>query len=317
MASVTTSSAGNSPYDSYQTSSPPATVVLQCLGSSASDLVTQLGKIYGSVSPREREREKELGTATITAEALEQMKAQPTVTDEELEIVPIEEKSRRYDVMAHVHASGAVAPAAAGIIYLGATSYFVTVKTELILVREAMDLKSEPSLAYTHLQAAQLITVGKRAAQWVRDFILDLHPIKQGDTTKCDQLNELLCQKFGFPSCCDVSTLTYTCKVDLIITNAVAGLGSIAQKITGDIHHLMHWKDIESSFPSSKSRHAREESRVLSHQAGIVVKKEGKLNDLVERIKANEFFKPIWDELDGMPKAEPYTRRSSQIVEKH
>jgi adenylosuccinate lyase len=62
---------------------------------------------------------------------------------------------------------------------------------------------------------------------------------------------------------------------------------------------------------------AHEEIRVLSHQAGAVVKQEGKPNDLVERIKANEFFKPIWSELDGMLKAELYTGRSSQIVDKY
>ena len=141
----------------------------------------------------------------------------------------------------------------------------------------ALRWKSEPTLAYTHLQAAQLITVGKRAAQWVQDLMLDLHAIEQvrqelkfrgaqgttgtqasfvsifeGDTSKCDQLNELLCQKFGFPSCYDISTQTYTRKVDLIIANAVAGLGSTAQKITGDIRHLMHWKEIEEPFESSQ-----------------------------------------------------------------
>lgn len=141
----------------------------------------------------------------------------------------------------------------------------------------ALRWKSEPTLAYTHLQAAQLITVGKRAAQWIQDLMLDLHAIEQvreelrfrgaqgttgtqasfvsifeGDTAKCDQLNELLCKKFGFPSCYDVSTQTYTRKVDLIIANAVAGLGSTAQKITGDIRHLMHWKEIEEPFESSQ-----------------------------------------------------------------
>lgn len=133
---------------------------------------------------------------------------------------------------------------------------------------------AEPTLAYTHLQAAQLITVGKRAAQWVQDLMLDLQSIEhvrselkfrgaqgttgtqasfleifQGDSAKCDTLNELLCQKFGFQACYDVSTQTYTRKVDLIIANAIAGLGSSAQKITGDIRHLAHWKEIEGLIP--------------------------------------------------------------------
>ncbi|RYP36836.1 hypothetical protein DL767_003226 [Monosporascus sp. MG133] len=410
MANVTPASTGASPYDSYQTS-----LTTRYCSPAMSQLFSQRSrhstwrKLWLSLA----ESEKELGIDTITDEALEQMRAHLTVTDEDFEVARIEEKSRRHDVMAHVHAFGAVAPAAAGIIHLAATSCFVTDNTELILAREAMDLickkvakvianlsafalrwKSEPTLAYTHLQAAQLITVGKRAAQWVLDLMLDLHAIEQvrqelkfrgaqgttgtqasfvsifeGDTSKCDQLNELLCQKFGFSSCYDVSTQTYTRKVDLIIANAVAGLGSTAQKITGDIRHLMHWKEIEEPFESSQigssamaykrnpdnisdglvvypaviasrvaaelpfmiteeiimrlcakgvsRQHAHEEIRVLSHQAGAVVKQEGKPNDLVERIKANEFFKPIWGELDGMLKAELYTGRSSEIVEKY
>ncbi|KFA69133.1 hypothetical protein S40285_00109 [Stachybotrys chlorohalonatus IBT 40285] len=476
MANVKPASTGASPYDSYQTS-----LTTRYCSPAMSQLFSQRSrhstwrKLWLSLA----ESEKELGINTITDEALEQMRAHLTVTDEDFEVARVEEKSRRHDVMAHVHAFGAVAPAAAGIIHLGATSCFVTDNTELILARDAMDLickkvakvianlsafalrwKSEPTLAYTHLQAAQLITVGKRASQWILDLMLDLHAIEQvrqelkfrgaqgttgtqasfvsifeGDTSKCDQLNEILCQKFGFPSCYDVSTQTYTRKVDLIIANAVAGLGSTAQKITGDIRHLMHWKEIEEPFESSQigssamaykrnpmrservyslarelmskpasfaathsdqwaertlddsairridipemflladaicigldnisdglvvypaviasrvaaeaiiltpvhklpfmitediimrlcakgvsRQHAHEEIRVLSHQAGAVVKQEGKPNDLVERIKANEFFKPIWGELDGMLKAELYTGRSSQIVEKY
>jgi adenylosuccinate lyase len=68
-----------------------------------------------------------------------------------------------------------------------------------------------------------------------------------GDGSKCDRLNELLCQKTGFPGCYDVSTQTYTRKVDLIIANAVCGLGATAQKITGDIRHLASWKEVEES----------------------------------------------------------------------
>lgn len=136
---------------------------------------------------------------------------------------------------------------------------------------------AEPTLAYTHLQAAQLITVGKRAAQWAQDLMLDLHTIEQvrselkfrgaqgttgtqasfleifqGDSAKCDELNVLLCKRFDFPGCYDVSTQTYTRKVDLIIANAVAGLGATAQKITGDLRHLATWKEIEEPHESSQ-----------------------------------------------------------------
>ncbi|KAJ6788233.1 hypothetical protein PWT90_04377 [Aphanocladium album] len=459
--------AAASPYDSYQTS-----LTTRYCSPAMSQLFSQRSRhsTWRKLWLGLAESEKELGIDTITPEALEQMKANLTVTDEGFEVARVEEKIRRHDVMAHVHAFGVAAPAAAGIIHYGATSCYVTDNAELILMKEALDLltkklakvisnlsnfalkwKSEPTLAYTHLQAAQLITVGKRAAQWAQDLMLDLHSIEQardelkfrgaqgttgtqasflevfqGDSAKCDQLNELLCKKFGFPSCYDVSTQTYTRKVDLLVANAVAGLGSSAQKITGDIRHLAHWKEIEEPFESSQigssamaykrnpmrservyslarellskpatfqathadqwmertlddsavrridipetflladailigldnitdglivypkriaahiqaelpfmvtetiimrlcaqgesRQEAHEQIRVLSHQASAVVKNEGKPNDLVERIKTTDFFKPIWSELDGMLKAELYTGRSAEIVDKY
>ena len=91
-----------------------------------------------------------------------------------------------------------------------------------------------------------------RGAQGTTGTQASFLEIFQGDSKKCDKLNELLCEKFGFPACYDVSTQTYTRKVDLIIANAVAGLGSSAQKITGDIRHLAHWKEIEEPFESSQ-----------------------------------------------------------------
>lgn len=175
---------------------------------------------------------------------------------------------------------------------LQATSCYVTDNAELILMRDAMDLllpklakvisnlsafalrwKAEPTLAYTHLQPAQLITVGKRAAQWAQDLLFDLEAIEHvreglqfrgaqgttgtqasfleifnGDSAKCDALNDLLCKKAGFPSCYAVSTQTYTRKVDLIVANAITGLGATAQKIAGDIRHLAAWKELEEPF---------------------------------------------------------------------
>jgi adenylosuccinate lyase len=160
------------------------------------------------------------------------------------------------------------------------------------LAKFAVEWKAEPTLAYTHLQPgiyskfftslkcihanfpiAQLITVGKRAAQWAQDLLFDLEAIEHvrselkfrgaqgttgtqasfleifnGDASKCDALNDLLCKKTGFPSCYDVSTQTYTRKVDLIVANAIAGLGASAEKITGDIRHLAAWKEMEEPF---------------------------------------------------------------------
>ncbi|KAF3924292.1 hypothetical protein ABW21_db0206683 [Orbilia brochopaga] len=415
------------------------------------------------------ESQRELGVEAVTKEALEQMRLHLKVSDADFKLAQVEEKKRRHDVMAHIHAFGAVAPAAAGIIHYGATSCYITDNSELMLMRDAMDIllpklakaiwnlaqfaikwKAEPTLAYTHLQPAQLITVGKRAAQWAQDLIFDLENIEdvrnglkfrgaqgttgtqasfleifRGDTSKCDDLNRLLCQKARFSGCYEVSTQTYTRKVDLIVSNALAGLGASVHKICGDIRHLAAWKEIEEPFEKDqigssamaykrnpmrserlcslsrelmskpanfantlatqwmerslddsairridipemflladailigldnissglvvypqriKSRvqeelpfmitetlimrlvakgesrqEAHEQIRVISHQASNTVKDRGEANDLVARIKATEFFRPIWDELDDLLRSELYIGRSVDIVER-
>ena len=106
------------------------------------------------------------------------------------------EKEVRHDVMAHVYAYGKVAPSAAGIIHLGATSCYVTDNADLILYREglrylrqellgvmanlaafAKEYRAMPTLGYTHYQPAQLVTVGKRATLWLQDFWSDLEEL--------------------------------------------------------------------------------------------------------------------------------------------
>jgi len=130
------------------------------------------------------EAERELGLP-ISEEAIEQMKANVKFTDNDFVVAAEEEKKRRHDVMAHVHAFGLVAPAAAGIIHWGATSCYVTDNADLIFLRNGLDIilpklavvvnrlakfavewKDEATLGYTHGQPAQLITVGRRACQW-------------------------------------------------------------------------------------------------------------------------------------------------------
>jgi len=136
------------------------------------------------------EGEQALG-ADITAEALAQMRAH--LDDIDFSAVAAYEKRFRHDVMAHVHAFGDVAPAAKGVIHLGATSAFVTDNADLILMRRGLELvrarvvallrtfaafaeqwKDEPALGYTHLQPAQPTTVGKRTTLWMQDLVLDL-----------------------------------------------------------------------------------------------------------------------------------------------
>jgi adenylosuccinate lyase len=139
------------------------------------------------------ESEAELGI-DITEEAILQMRAQ--IDSVRLERAAELEKRFRHDVMAHVHLFGEDAPAARGIIHLGATSAFVGDNTDLILHRDGLQLVRArlvrcierlavfarehaelPTLAYTHFQPAQPTTVGKRATLWIQDLLLDLEEI--------------------------------------------------------------------------------------------------------------------------------------------
>ncbi|KAM0437558.1 hypothetical protein ACHAPT_001922 [Fusarium lateritium] len=238
------------------------------------------------------ESEQELGIKEITDEALEQLRAHVRMSDEAFEVARVEEKRRRHDVMAHVHAFGEDAPAAAGIIHYGATSCFVTDNADLIFIRDGLDLllpklakvirnlqglalkyKDLPTLGFTHFQAAQPITVGKRVAQWIQELVMDLEDLEyvreqlrlrgavgttgtqasfmeifHGDGDKIDELNKKLCEKAGFKGIYPVSTQTYTRKVDLRVANALSAFGATAQRIAIDLRHLAHMKEVEEPF---------------------------------------------------------------------
>ena len=137
--------------------------------------------------------EKELGLP-ITDEQIKELEAH--ITDIDYDVVKAREKEVRHDVMAHVYAYGQVAPKAAGIIHLGATSCYVTDNADVVIYRDALKYirgevckvisllcdfalkyKDLPTLGYTHFQPAQLVTVGKRASLWIQDFMTDLEEI--------------------------------------------------------------------------------------------------------------------------------------------
>ncbi|KAL1306402.1 hypothetical protein AAFC00_005109 [Neodothiora populina] len=237
------------------------------------------------------ESQKELGLP-ITDEALAQMKANQFVKDEEFAIAAKEEARRRHDVMAWVHTYGLAAPAAAGQIHWGTTSCYVTDNADLILMRDGLDIilkkmasaidklsqfalewKDLPCLGYTHLQPAQLTTVGKRACVWIQDLVMDLKAMQRvrdellfrgvkgttgtqasflaifdGDHDKVEQLDELVTKKAGFPGAYPIATQTYSRKVDLEVASAVCAFGATCQRISTDIRHLASWKEIEEPF---------------------------------------------------------------------
>jgi len=139
------------------------------------------------------ESEMELGL-NITQAQIDELKAH--ADDINYDVAAEEEKKRRHDVMSHVYAYGVQCPNAKGIIHLGATSCYVGDNTDIIIMREGLELirkrlvvvikeladfadkyKSVPTLGFTHFQPAQLVTVGKRASLWLQDLTFDLEEV--------------------------------------------------------------------------------------------------------------------------------------------
>ena len=140
------------------------------------------------------ETEKELGLP-ITQEQIDELKAH--AEDINYEVAKERERQVRHDVMSHVYAYGVQCPKAKGIIHLGATSCYVGDNTDMIVMREALELvrrklvnviaelakfadsyKEQPTLAFTHFQPAQPTTVGKRATLWTQEFLMDLEDLE-------------------------------------------------------------------------------------------------------------------------------------------
>ena len=235
------------------------------------------------------ECERELGV-NIPADALTEMRAH--LDDIDFAAVASYEKRFRHDVMAHVHAFGDAAPAARGVIHLGATSAFVTDNADLILMRRGLSLlrtralavlealrdfarqyRALPTLGYTHLQPAQLTTVGKRAALWMQDLVLDLTDLDyristlpfrgvkgttgtqasflalfDGQHAKVRLLDERVTARMEFAASIPVSGQTYTRKIDAQVLAVVAGLAASAAKFSSDIRMLQSFGEIEEPF---------------------------------------------------------------------
>ena len=238
------------------------------------------------------ESEKELGL-NITDEQLDEMRAH--LDDIDFEAAAKHEKRLRHDVMAHVHTFGEVCPKAMPIIHLGATSCYVGDNTDIIM-REALKLvrdklvsvvrvladfaqqyKDLPTLGFTHFQPAQPTTVGKRAALWLNDLLLDLQELEfvqstllprgvkgttgtqasflelfDGDYQKVKELDRLVARKMGFERSVPVSGQTYSRKTDSRVVNLLAQIAQSAHKFSNDIRLLAHLKEVEEPFEKTQ-----------------------------------------------------------------
>ena len=239
------------------------------------------------------ETEKELGLP-ITQEQIDELKAHRD--DINYEEAAEREKLVRHDVMSHVYAYGLQCPKAKGIIHLGATSCYVGDNTDIIIMRDALVLvrsklvnviaylaafaqkyKDLPTLAFTHFQPAQPTTVGKRAALWINEFMMDLEDLEymlgslkllgskgttgtqasflelfDGDQEKVDRIDPMIAQKMGFEKCCPVSGQTYSRKVDARVMNVIAQIACSAHKMSNDIRLLQHLKEVEEPFEKNQ-----------------------------------------------------------------
>lgn len=206
------------------------------------------------------------------------------------------ERKVRHDVMAHIYAYGLQCPAAAPIIHLGATSCFVTDNADVIIYRDALEIleiklvsvmkklsefaykyRKLPTLGFTHLQPAQLVTVGKRASLWLQDLLCDyenlmflknnlkLRGVKgttgtqasfmelfDGDGNKVKQLEKTVVKKMGFNKAYSVSGQTYTRKLDYNITSVLSMIAQSGYKFSNDIRILQNMKEIEEPFEKSQ-----------------------------------------------------------------
>ena len=239
------------------------------------------------------ESEKELGL-NITDEQIAEMKKY--ADDINYDYAEKEEKIVRHDVMAHVHAFGAQAKKANAIIHLGATSCYVTDNAELIQIYDALQVvrskmltvmdklrafalkyKDLPVLGYTHLQPAQLTTLGKRATLWLYDLYLDyndlchvmsnykLRGVKgttgtqasflslfDGDGEKVKQLEKKVIGKLGFSHVFAVSGQTYTRKFDYSVVSVLSQIAQSAYKFANDMRIMQSFKEVEEPFEKTQ-----------------------------------------------------------------
>ncbi|MEO7964777.1 MAG: adenylosuccinate lyase, partial [Gemmatimonadaceae bacterium] len=286
------------------------------------------------------EAEQSLGVP-IPDDALSQMREH--LDDIDFEAAAAYEKRFRHDVMAHVHAFGDVAPAAKGFIHYGATSCFVTDNAELIMMREgllilrekvvqvmrelaafARQWRAEPTLGYTHLQPAQLTTVGKRAALWMQDLALDLADLDHrvaslpfrgvkgttgtqasfltifdGDHSKVRALDNMVTEAMGFRAAIPITGQTYSRKIDAQVLGVVAGIAASAAKFASDLRMLQAFGEIEEPFEKEQigsSAMAYKRNPMRSERINALARFVGSLETNANQTHAVQYFERTLDD---------------------
>ena len=230
----------------------------------------------------------------VTEEQVKELESH--LDDINYDVAQAREKQVRHDVMSHVYAYGVQCPNAKGIIHLGATSCYVGDNTDVIIMKEALQVvrrklinvihllakfadeyKSMPALAYTHLQPAQLTTVGKRATLWINELLMDLEDLDyrvstlkllgskgttgtqasfldlfDGDSKKIDELEQMIAEEMGFSSVVPVSGQTYSRKMDSQVLAVLSGIAQSASKFSNDMRILQNFKEMEEPFEKNQ-----------------------------------------------------------------
>ena len=208
------------------------------------------------------------------------------------EVAEAREREVRHDVMSHIYAYSKQCPLAEPIIHLGATSCYVGDNTDVVIMRQAAELvlkkcaqvlknlsafslryKDLPCLGYTHLQPAQLTTVGKRATLWMYELAQDMEELEfrlsklrllgskgttgtqasfmelfEGDEEKIKKMEQLIAADLGFEGCVEVSGQTYSRKVDAYMLGALSGIAQSACKFANDMRILQSFEEMEEPF---------------------------------------------------------------------
>ncbi len=230
----------------------------------------------------------------VTQEQIDELQAH--ATDINYDVAKERERLVRHDVMSHVYAYGQQCPKAAGIIHLGATSCYVGDNTDVVILREASRLvlkkcgqvvknlagfaqkyKAMPCLGYTHLQPAQLTTVGKRATLWIYELTQDMENLQfqldqlkllgskgttgtqasfmelfNGDEEKIKEMERIIAREMDFDGVVPVSGQTYSRKVDSYFLASLSGIAQSAMKFANDLRILQSFEEMEEPFEKNQ-----------------------------------------------------------------